>query len=410
MPHFRFDIRQLNGQTQSGVMAAPDINAASQMLRGNGGQILALTPLGSASAGNSWLQKLSGINFSSGPSQKDVLTFTQQLAVMVKSGINIRSAIEAIAEQIKNQKFRQIITQVKNDVEGGKSFSEALGRHPKVFGTLYVNMVRASEMSGSFGHMLDRIAAYLTQQVETGRMVKGAMIYPIIIMVMAVSVTVFLLTYVLPRFMIVFKGKEDILPLPTKMLLAASEGLIGYWYYVVLGVLGLIFGVYFALRTEVGRRFWDKAKLVLPILRKLCRSLYIGRSLRTMGELINAGVPMLDTLAITGEISGNVWYRRMWLNVHTAVKQGKKIASPLNRTNLLPRSVVQMISAGEESGKLGEVLNDVSTFYDQELKATIKNVTAMIEPIMIVMMGGVVGFIAMSIVLPIFKMSSLVKQ
>jgi len=223
-------------------------------------------------------------------------------------------------------------------------------------------------------------------------------------------VTVFLLTYVLPRFMVIFKGKEDILPLPTKMLLAASDGLCGYWYYYVLGVLAVIFGIYFTLRTTGGRLWWDKAKLMLPIFRKLCKSLYIGRSLRTMGELVNAGVPMLDTLAITGEVAGNVWYRRMWLNVHSAVKQGKKISSSLIRTNLLPRPVVQMISAGEESGKLGEVLSDVSNFYDKELKATIKNVCAMIEPLMIVLMGGVVGFIAMSIVLPIFKMSSLVKK
>ena len=399
----------MNGQVSSGVLAASDITTASQILRSTGALVLNLTPISSAST-RGWLARLGGLNLSSGPSRRDVLNFTNQLAVMIKAGINIRSAIEGIADQVKNNKFREIITNIKMDVEAGKPFSEALARYPKVFSKLYINMVRASEMSGSFGHMLDRIAAHLRQQVETARAVKGAMIYPIIILFMAVSVTIFLLTFVLPRFMVIFKGKEDILPVPTKMLLSASNAMVNGWYYFVLGFLALVFGTYLGLKTEMGRLWWDKAKLTMPLMRKLCRSLYISRSLRTMGELVNAGVPMLDTLAITGEISGNIYYRRMWMNVHNAVKQGKKISHSLNRTSLLPRSVVQMVSAGEDSGTLGEVLSDVSTFYDQELKATIKTCTAMLEPIMIVLMGGVVGFIAMSIVLPIFKMSSLVKK
>jgi type IV pilus assembly protein PilC len=163
------------------------------------------------------------------------------------------------------------------------------------------------------------------------------------------------------------------------------------------------------IRTDWGRLWWDKAELSVPLFKKLFRALYISRGLHTMGELINAGVPMLDTIAITSEISGNTLYKRMWRAVYTAVKQGKKISSPLQKSPLLPRSVVQMISAGEESGKLGEVLDEVSDFYSRELKAVIKGVTAMIEPLMIVLMGSVVGFIAMSIILPIFKLSSLVK-
>jgi len=163
------------------------------------------------------------------------------------------------------------------------------------------------------------------------------------------------------------------------------------------------------LRTDWGRLWFDKMKLTVPLFKKLFRALYISRSLHTMGQLINAGVPMLDTLAITAEISGNTLYRRMWRAVYSAVKQGKKISQPLNKSTLLPRSVVQMISAGEESGKLGEVLDEVSEYYARELKAVIKGVTAMIEPIMIVLMGSVVGFIAMSIILPIFKLSQLVK-
>jgi len=214
---------------------------------------------------------------------------------------------------------------------------------------------------------------------------------------------------VLPRFMIIFKGKEAMLPKPTKLLLFLSDFMVHYWYIILFALVAGIWGFILMLRTDWGRLWWDKMKLTVPLFKKMFRALYISRSLHTMGQLINAGVPMLDTLAITADISGNILYKRMWRSVYSSVKQGKKISQPLQQNNMLPRAVVQMISAGEESGKLGEVLDEVSEFYSKELKNVIKGVTAMIEPLMIVLMGSVVGFIAMSIILPIFKLSSLVK-
>jgi type IV pilus assembly protein PilC len=225
---------------------------------------------------------------------------------------------------------------------------------------------------------------------------------------MAVGTTIFLLTFVLPRFMLIFKGKEAALPLPTKMLLALSGFVCSYWYILLAAAVAIVWGSILILKTDRGRLAFDKMKLTMPLFRKLFRALYISRSLHTMGQLINAGVPMLDVIAITAEISGNALYRRMWRNVYSAVKQGKKISAPLKKSTLLPRAVVQMINAGEESGKLGEVLDEVSAYYARELRAVIKSVTAMIEPLMIMIMGGIVGFIAMSIILPIFKLSSLV--
>jgi len=298
---------------------------------------------------------------------------------------------------------------MKKDVESGKQFSDALLRYPKSFSPLYINMVKASELSGGFSKMLDKIAAYLTQQIETTQQVRGAMIYPGIIGTMAIGTTIFLLTFVLPRFMTIFAGKENALPAPTKLLLALSNFMVNYWYILLAAVIAGVWGFILMLRTDWGRLWFDKTKLTIPLFKKLFRALYISRSLHTMGQLINAGVPMLDTIQITAEISGNTLYRRMWRAVYGAVKQGKKISMPLNKSPLLPRSVVQMIGAGEESGKLGEVLDEVSEFYSRELKAVIKSVTAMIEPLMIVLMGSIVGFIAMSIILPIFKLSQLVK-
>jgi type IV pilus assembly protein PilC len=294
-------------------------------------------------------------------------------------------------------------------VESGRQFSDALMRFPHVFSPLYINMVKASELSGGFSRMLDRIANYLDQQIETRNQVRGAMIYPAIIGFMAISVTIFLLTFVLPKFTDLFKGKEAALPVPTKLLMMMSAFMVDFWYIIILGAGAAVWGFLVILKTDSGRLWWDKVKLTVPLFRKLFRALYISRSLHTMGQLINAGVPMLDTLAITADISGNIYYKRMWRAVYGAVKQGKKISAPLQRNPLLPRSVVQMISAGEESGKLGEVLDEVSEYYSRELRVVIKTVTAMIEPLMIVMMGAVVGFIAMSIILPIFKMSQLVK-
>jgi type IV pilus assembly protein PilC len=407
MPHYRYQVQSGGGQVTVGVLEATNAMEASQMLRGEGLQVLSLNPVEGAS--RSLVAKLKAINSTSGPSQKDILNFTTQLAVMIRAGISIRAAIEGIADQVENPKFKQILNGIKADVESGKSFSEALTKYPKQFNPLYINMVRASEMSGSFAQMLDRIAAYLDQQLETKAMVRGAMIYPAVIFVMAIVVTIFLLTFVLPRFAGVFKGKEHILPWPTVFLMGLSRFMVGYWWAVVLGLAGSVFGLVTFLRTPAGRLWFDKFKLSAPIFRGMFRALYISRSLQTMGELVNAGVPMLDTIAITGDISGNALYRQLWRRVHNAVKEGRKISHDLTRTTLLPRSVVQMISAGEESGKLGEVLDEVSTYYSKILRQAIKTATGMIEPVMILFMGALVGFIAMAIILPIFKMSSMVK-
>jgi len=408
MPSYRYEIKQSNGQVQAGVLAAASMSAASEMLRAQQAYILSLAPLDAAKAKAS-LTNLLNFSVSSGPGLKDVSNFTNQLAVMIKAGISIRAAIEGIAEQTENPKFKEILLAIKKDVESGKSFSEALTRHPKVFSPLYINMVKASELSGSFGHMLERIVEYLNAQLETRQMVVGAMVYPCIIAIMAISTTVFLLLFVVPQFVSIFKGKEHLLPGPTKFLLFISNFMQNYWYILLLAAGGGAWAFYTMVQTQWGRLWWDKTKLTVPLFKRMFRALYITRSLHTMGELVNAGVPMLDTLAITADISGNMLYRRMWRAVYASVKQGKKISQPLARSPLLPRAVVQMIAAGEESGKLGETLDSVSKFYNKELKATIKAVTSMIEPLMIVLMGGIVGFIAMSIILPIFKMSALVK-
>src|SRR3989339_1326155 len=354
------------------------------------------------------LSKLEGLRIDFGPGKKDILNFTNQLAVMVRAGISLPEALESICELIENPKFKTVIFDLKVRIEGGSSFSQALAEHPDIFSNLYVNMVAAAETSGSLSMMLQKLTEYLDQEAETSSQVKSAMVYPVIIAVMAVSVTIFLLVFVLPRFTKIFAGKEQYLPAPTKILMASSAFVRGYWFLILPAVGGILWGFWYYISTPSGRAWWDKTKLQIPLIKTLCRNLYITRSLHTMSVLSKAGVPILNTISITAQIAGNTLYKNMWQGVHDQIKEGKKIAASLSRYTLMPRNVVQMISSGEESGTMSDVLKDVSEFYERELKTIIKTVTSMIEPIMIVLMGALVGFIAMSIILPIFKMSSLV--
>lgn len=407
MPQYRFQVKSQDGKVQSGVMSADTASAAATVLRNQGVYVMSVDEQKNGVGKSGLMDILSAAN-NKKPTQKNVLDFTTQLAVMVRAGINLRAALDGIADQTDHKAFKRVINQLKADVESGKQFSDALAKHPKLFGPLYVNMVRASEMSGSFSEMLERIAGYISQQIETRKMVIGASIYPAIIGGMAVSVTVFLLTFVLPKFYTIFEGKEDVLPWATNFLMGLSRMLTSQWPFIV-GGLAIVGGAFFAFtKTEVGAFWVDKMKLSIPVMKNMFRSLYITRSLQTMGQLINAGVPMLDTLSITGDISGNKLFQGMWRKVHGSVKQGRKIADPLQGNKLLPKSVVQMMAAGEESGKLGEVLDEISVYYAKQLKENIKAVTGMIEPVMIIIMGSVVGFIAMAIILPIFKMSQIV--
>jgi len=410
MPTYRYQMkRTAGGDVVTGTLKAESMILATQVVREMGGVPVDIVRVGDDSVAKKGFLGLDLGAITSRITSRDILAFTSQLAVMSKAGIGLTTSLESIADQCVNPRMRDLVRALKRDIESGRQFSEALQRFPRIFSSLYVNMVRASELSGSFGHMLERITEYLNQQMDTRRQVKGAMMYPIIIVALAITTTIFMLTFVLPRFMVLFKGKESILPLPTKMLMAMSASLCDYWYLYLVVVAGLVVGFLYSLKIPAGQRFWDSAKLKIPILKKLCHALYLSRGLRTMGELVNAGVPMLETIGITAEVSGNIHYANVWRRVHAAVRKGQRIAPSLARSPLIPPSVSQMISAGEDTGTLADILNDVSEFYDRQLKATIKTVTAAIEPLMIILMGGVVGFIASSILLPIFKMSQLVK-
>lgn len=365
---------------------------------------------GSEQSERTMLQKITEFSVEFGPSSKDILNFTNQLAVMIRAGISLQEALESIASQIEKKKFKIVVMDLKKRIEEGASFSQALSEHSNIFSNLYINMVGAAEVSGSLSQMLQQLVEYLDQEAETRSQVVSAMVYPIIIAVMAIVCVSFLLMFVLPRFLIVFAGQEDLLPAPTRIIMAASGFTQSYWYLILTAIAVAIAGFWSLIRTVSGRYWWDGLKLKIPVLKKLCSCLYITRGLHTMGVMINAGVPVLDTIMITANVSGNVRFEKMWKSVCESVRQGKKISHGLENSRLMPGNVVQMIRSGEESGTLSEVLSDIAEFYGRELKTIIKITTSMIEPLMIIVMGVLVGFIASSIILPIFKMSSAVAK
>ena len=407
MPTYRYELQQESGDLLIGQIAAQTAAGAAQAIATRGGRIVRLVPLKNVET--SILKKFWAImNTGNGPSKRDILDFTTQLAVMVRAGISLRVAIDGISKHVENDKLKVILTSIREDLEAGCTFSDAIAKYPKLFSPLYVNMVRASELSGSFGHMLDRIAKIITRQIETKKLIIGASIYPCVIGGLATVVTIFLLTFVLPRFAMVFEGKEEILPWTTKFLMDLSAWMVVYWWTVPIAIACIVACLVLVAKTERGLCFLDKLKLKFPIVRKMLRALYITRSLQTLGELVNAGVPMVNALEVTGNISGNRNYLALWSNVSDGVKEGRRINEVLDGTKLLPMPVVQMIAAGEESGKLGDVLEEISEYYDRVLRDAVKTFTSLLEPAMIVCMGAVVGFIAMAIILPIFKMSAVV--
>lgn len=382
------------GNVHQGSLEAAGVEEAAQTLRRDGFQILELeeadAPLGL---------------FGGRVSKAEIIYMTAQLAIMVDTGITLSTALAGIVEQEQNPGLRKVLTELKEAVEGGEDFSAALARHPKLFDKTYVSLVKASEATGSLGAMLDRIANYLRKEVETRGKVRAAMAYPAVMMLLAVGVTIFLLTYILPKFTPMFVAKGMDLPAPTKLMMGISDALMLYWYLWAAAGVSLVVGYIFAKRTEPGRRTLDLVKINLPVLGTMFRKVTISRSIRTLGTMLASGVPMLDALRLCAEVSGNYHYERLWYDVRDQVTAGKRICEVLSGNPLFPRVLVQMIASGEETGKLDYVLERVSTYYDQEVDTSLKTATSLIEPIMITAMGFIVGSIGLALLLPIFSLS-----
>ncbi|MEN6556828.1 MAG: type II secretion system F family protein [Thermoguttaceae bacterium] len=390
---YQYRVRDPMGNVLTGSIDAVSVDDATQQLRRDGFHVLEIDE-----------DEDEGL-FPGRISKNDLIYVTSQLAIMVDTGITLSTALGGIVEQETNLTLRRVLKTLKEDVEGGRDFSAALAKFPKHFDTTYVSLVKASEATGSLGPMLNRIAGYLRKEVETRGKVRAAMAYPTVMMVLAAGVTVFLLTYILPKFTPLFKSRGTQLPKPTLLMMTLSDAMLHYWYLWLFGAALAVGGFLYGRRTSIGRHALDWLKINAPIVGPMYRKVIISRGIRTLGTMLAAGVPVMDALRMAGAVSNNSFYEQLWDQVIDEVAGGKRICEILHGNPLFPRVLVQMIAAGEDTGKLDQVLEKVSVYYDGEVETSLKATTSLIEPIMISVMGVVVGTIGLSLMLPIFSLS-----
>lgn len=395
MSTFAYQARDPLGQMIEGTLDVETREDAVSRLKRDGFQIVELEE--EASGGSLLPRRVK---------QTDIIYATSQLAVMVDTGITLSVALDSIAQHEQNPTLKEVLLDMKSRVESGEDFSTALARHPQHFDKTFVSLIRSSEQTGTLGEMLETVSSYLRSQLETRQKIRAAMAYPSVMAVLAVGVTIFLLTYILPKFEPLFTRKGASLPKPTIVMMAASNLLLDYWYVWIALAIGLAIIYFYGRRTEPGRKFLDWLKINTPIIGPMTRKVTISRSIRTLGTMVASGVSMLDAIKLTAEVASNWYYEQAWLRVLTQITDGHRISDALQaEKGLFPSTLIQMIGAGEETGKLDKVLNKVSSFYDREVESSLKATTSLIEPLMICAMGFIVGGIALGLLMPIFSLS-----
>ncbi|MBX3120091.1 MAG: type II secretion system F family protein [Fimbriimonadaceae bacterium] len=340
---------------------------------------------------------------------KSLVVFSRQFATMIDAGIPILRCLDILAGQCKDPTLKQAIEQMSLDVKGGTALNEAMVKHPVVFNKLFVNMIRAAELGGILDEILDRLAGFLEYENEIRGKIKAAMMYPVLVLCFSVVMLFALFSFVLPKFKEIFTGMDVELPPVTAGLFAIGDFMNQFWYVIVMAAVGTFFGLKAWGKTPKGRYQLDTIKLRIPIVGELTLKMSVARFSRTFGTLINSGVPIMRSLEIVGETLGNVVLSEAIDTTREAIREGQKLSAPLTESKLFPTMVTTMIDIGEESGRLSEMLVKVGDFYDSEVEATVKGLTSMIEPMLIIFMGCVVGFIAISVMTPIFKLVNSVK-
>jgi type IV pilus assembly protein PilC len=339
-----------------------------------------------------------------------LVIFTRQLATMVDAGLAMVQSLQALAEQTDNKVMRDVIKDITMRVEGGDGFSEALQKHPKVFTKLYFSMVSAGEKGGLLAEILARLATYLENTARLRKKVKSAMMYPIVVTVVAIGITIFLLIKVVPVFSDVFTTMGGHLPAPTQFLINLSNLLKHNFLYFMGSVGALVFGWLYYIKTVPGRAFWDARRIKLPIFGQIAHKICLARFCRTMASLVRAGVPILEVMSIVQNTVGNVIMEAAVKTASTDIERGEGISDALSKHPIFPTMIIRMITAGEQTGKIDAMLERVADFLDEEIENTLSGLTALIEPLLIVFLGVVVGGIVVCMFLPIFKLPELVSK
>lgn len=343
--------------------------------------------------------------FGTGVKQDEVLLFASQMSAMVESGLPLLRCLTSFGNEVENPQFKSVIDSVSIDVEEGSTFFDALSKHPRVFNKLFVNMVKAGEVSGKLDQTLAQLASYLERSASLRRRVKAAITYPLFLIGFTVFAIVILVVKVVPVFQKIYGGAGINLPVPTRILIASSVAMQRFYPLLLLIAAGIGLLIYYELQTERGRFFWDKNKLRIPILGPLMRKYALTKFTRTLGVLINSGIPILAALDLVAETSDNKMLEVAISESSMSIEQGSGFAEALGeRRTIFPEMVIQMSATGEESGTLDNMLSKVANFYEQQIEAAITTLTNLIEPILVILIGTVVGGILLSIFLPIFKM------
>lgn len=397
MAEYKYEAKNQSGKVVNGIVNGDSVSAVENKLRGQG-----LSPV--------WVKKKGieiNLSLKRGASTKDLKTFSQQFATMIDAGLPLVQCLEILGSQSDNKWFGAKIMEIKAMVEGGSTFSEALAKFPKIFDELFVNLVAAGELGGILDTIMKRLAEYIEKRERLQRRIKGALVYPIGILILTVVVVVVLLKWVIPTFEAMFSdfGAENALPAPTAFVIGLSRSFGSYWYFFLGGGIGVVVAFVTFKRSKFGRHFLDRLVLVLPIIGPVVRKIAVARFTRTLGTLLSSGVPILEALNTVAKAAGNVVIERAVTFAKDRISEGRNMSEPLQDAKVFPGMVVQMIAVGEQTGALDVMCNKIADFYDEEVEVAVAALTSLLEPLMMVVIGGIVGGMVISMYLPIFELA-----
>ena len=402
MPSFAFTAREAgSGREVRNTIEAPTEQEAIAALLGRNLLVVSITEASTGKKGKPGAGSV--------PLQ-DLVIFTRQLATMIDAGIAIVGSLQTLADQTMNKTMKDIIRDITSRVESGDNFSQALHRHPKVFTRMYVSMVDAGEKGGLLQEILDRLATYLENTAKLHKKVKSAMMYPTVVTLVAISITVFLIIRVVPVFASIYDGFDAELPKPTQFLISVSDLMKKVWYLVGLIGAAVVWGWLKFIDTKNGREFWDRIRIQLPVFGSIAHKICLARFSRTLASLIRSGVPILEVLNIVSNTCGHTGMEKSIRSASGDIEKGDGIATALGRHPIFPLMIVRMISAGEQTGRIDAMLEKVADFLDEEIDTTLSGLTSLIEPLLIVFLGVVIGGIVICMFLPIFKMSQIINN
>ena len=399
MPNFKYTVKNSEGKTVNGNADAKSRENLIELLRKEDFTIISIEE-------DANVQQKS-VAAAKKVKLEDLVIFSRQLATMVEAGIPLVNVLDILGQQVENKAFGETVKKLKDDVETGSSFSQALAKHPRIFSALYINMVRAGESSGMLDEILNRVAVYLEKTATLQRKVKSAMVYPIAVITISIAITIFLLVKVVPTFKGIFDMLGGSLPLPTQILLGVSDFLRKWFVYGLVGVIVAVIAIVRGSKTESGKLALDTIVLKLPVFGNIIKKVSVAKFSRTFSTLVKSGVPILSSLDIVAKTSGNKIVEKAVNNAKKAVQEGKNLAEPLSKTPVFPPMVVRMISVGEQAGELEKMLSKIADFYDEQVDAAVDGLTSLIEPMIILFLGVIVGGIVLAIFMPIFKITEM---